>query len=71
MFCRDELRLNATIKAARSDYEKVLLGDKKDDIRARLPQDGLTVEQQVASLLNQATDPNILGRVWVGWESWM
>ena len=28
----------------------------------------LSVEQQVACLLDQATDPNILGRTWEGWK---
>ncbi len=53
------------------DLKAVLMGDKQLDIRARLPESNLTVEQQVACLLNQATDPNILGRVYWGWESWM
>ena len=47
------------------------MGEKEVDIRAKLPHKGLTVEQQVACLLNQATDPNILGRAWAGWEPWM
>jgi DNA-dependent protein kinase catalytic subunit len=29
------------------------------------------VEQQVLCLLEQATDPNILGRSWGGWEPWI
>ena len=39
--------------------------------RARLPPEKLTSEQQVACLFNQATDPNILGRLWVGCEPLM
>ncbi len=49
-------------------------------IRAATEQDGnivdghggrLSVEQQVACLLDQATDPNILGRTWEGWKSFV
>ncbi|ELU11183.1 hypothetical protein CAPTEDRAFT_224273 [Capitella teleta] len=49
----------------------VLMGDKQADIRARLPADGLSSEEQVAALLNLATDPNILGRTFAGWEPWV
>ena len=47
------------------------MGDKVQDIRAKLDKKNLSPEQQVACLLNQATDRNILGRVWAGWEPWM
>jgi hypothetical protein len=30
-----------------------------------------SVAEQVAFLLEQATDPNILGRTWGGWEPWV
>ncbi len=69
--CRDELTLGHRKKPTYKKMAEVVLGDKAYDIRAKLPQKGLTPEQQVACLLNQATDPSILGRVWVGWEPWM
>jgi len=47
------------------------MGDRKDNIRASLPACGLTADQQVDCLIDLATDPNILGRSWVGWEPWM
>ena len=47
------------------------MGDRTSSIRARLPASGLTVSQQVDCLLDLATDANILGRSWVGWEPWM
>jgi DNA-dependent protein kinase catalytic subunit len=28
----------------------------------------LDVENQVDILLEQATDPNLLGRIWIGWS---
>ncbi|XP_062986775.1 DNA-dependent protein kinase catalytic subunit [Elgaria multicarinata webbii] len=67
----DELRLGHEKSAAYRDYVSVARGNKECNIRAREPEDGLSVETQVKCLIDQATDPNILGRVWEGWESWM
>lgn len=46
-------------------------GDENYNVRARESDEGLSVERQVECLIDQATDPNILGRVWRGWEAWM
>ena len=67
-------------KALRSIVE----GDSQRDERARVKTaterdgnvagascGGLSVEQQVVCLLDQATDPNILGRTWEGWKSFV
>ena len=37
----------------------------------RLPESGLTPSEQVAVLVEQATDPNILGRTYQGWAPWL
>ncbi|XP_076445486.1 DNA-dependent protein kinase catalytic subunit-like [Babylonia areolata] len=68
---RDEIRLGHSKNAALKAFETVVLGDKRDNVRARLPDRGLTEEQQVSALIDQAMDPNILGRTWSGWEPWM
>ncbi|XP_048248370.1 DNA-dependent protein kinase catalytic subunit-like [Haliotis rufescens] len=68
---REELRLGHSRNIAIKSMEEVLLGNKKEHVRAQLPRMGLSVEQQVAALIDQATDPNLLGRVWAGWEAWM
>lgn len=68
---REELRLGHSKKPAFPAMERVLQGDKRENVRAQLPLTGLTAEQQVAALIDQATDPNILGRVYAGWEPWM
>jgi DNA-dependent protein kinase catalytic subunit len=39
--------------------------------KARGGQNCDSVAEQVAFLLEQATDPNILGRTWGGWEPWV
>jgi DNA-dependent protein kinase catalytic subunit len=31
----------------------------------------LEVEEQVDFLIEHATDPNILGRLWIGWSSYV
>ncbi|XP_044280098.1 DNA-dependent protein kinase catalytic subunit isoform X2 [Varanus komodoensis] len=67
----DELKLGHEKSSAYRDYVSVARGSKEYNIRAREPEDGLSEEAQVKCLIDQATDPNILGRVWEGWESWM
>lgn len=71
IYFREELKLGHSKKPAFPALERVLQGDKRENVRAQLPASGLTVEEQVAALIDQATDPNILGRVWGGWEPWM
>jgi hypothetical protein len=44
----------------------IVLGAEGAERRA-LPASGLSAEQQVRALAEQATDPNILGRMWLGW----
>ena len=39
----------------------------RDALRRRLPAQGLSPEQQADCLIEHATDPNILGRTWIGW----
>jgi DNA-dependent protein kinase catalytic subunit len=69
---RDELRLGHSRNAAvLKCFESVAIGDKDKNIRAQLPEHGLTEEEQIAALIEQATDPNVLGRTWAGWEPWM
>ncbi|KAI8794714.1 DNA-dependent protein kinase catalytic subunit, partial [Biomphalaria glabrata] len=48
----------------------VLKGQKDENVRFSFQAHDLTVEEQVAALIDQATDPNILGRTWTGWEPW-
>ncbi|KAM6971354.1 DNA-dependent protein kinase catalytic subunit isoform 1-T1 [Tautogolabrus adspersus] len=67
----EELKLGFEKTEAFSGMLSVVLGTEEHNVRARLPADGLPVEQQVDCLLDQAMDPNVLGRVWVGWEPWV
>ncbi|XP_039235694.1 DNA-dependent protein kinase catalytic subunit isoform X2 [Pipra filicauda] len=67
----DELRLGHEKLPCYKDFAAVARGNASHDIRAKEPEDGLSEETQVRCLIDQATDPNILGRVWEGWEPWM
>uniref|UniRef100_A0A8C8B914 DNA-dependent protein kinase catalytic subunit n=1 Tax=Otus sunia TaxID=257818 RepID=A0A8C8B914_9STRI len=67
----DELRLGHEKSPYYSDFAAVARGNADHNIRAKEPEDGLSEETQVRCLIDQATDPNILGRVWEGWEPWM
>uniref|UniRef100_G3RTS5 DNA-dependent protein kinase catalytic subunit n=1 Tax=Gorilla gorilla gorilla TaxID=9595 RepID=G3RTS5_GORGO len=67
----DELLLGHEKAPAFRDYVAVARGSKDHNIRAREPESGLSEETQVKCLMDQATDPNILGRTWEGWEPWM
>ncbi|XP_034415705.1 DNA-dependent protein kinase catalytic subunit [Cyclopterus lumpus] len=66
----EELKLGFEKDAAFPGMQSVALGTEEHNIRAQLPAAGLSVEKQVDCLLDQAMDPNVLGRVWVGWEPW-
>ncbi|KAL1788740.1 DNA-dependent protein kinase catalytic subunit isoform X1 [Sigmodon hispidus] len=67
----DELRLGHEESSAFGSYTAVARGNKDHNIRAQEPESGLSEETQVKCLVDQATDPNILGRTWEGWEPWM
>lgn len=68
---RDDLMLGHKSNPWYKPMEAVCLGDEAVNIRAREPESGLSVESQVACLIDQAMDPNILGRTYTGWEPWM
>ena len=70
-FVSEELKLGFEKESAFSGMQSVALGIKEQNIRATLPATGLSVEKQVDCLLDQAMDPNVLGRVWSGWEPWI
>ncbi|KAL4648766.1 DNA-dependent protein kinase catalytic subunit isoform X1 [Arapaima gigas] len=67
----EELKLGFEKDPAFRGMLAVAQGEAEHNSRAREVADGLSVEAQVNCLLDQATDPNVLGRVWVGWEPWI
>ncbi|KAM8811045.1 DNA-dependent protein kinase catalytic subunit [Eudromia elegans] len=67
----DELRLGLEKSPSFQDYVAVARGSAAHNVRAREAEDGLSEETQVKCLIDQATDPNVLGRAWEGWEPWL
>ncbi|XP_071445533.1 DNA-dependent protein kinase catalytic subunit-like [Hetaerina americana] len=57
--------------AVQIKYKEVAAGDPEHNVRARLPSIGLSCEQQVSCLIDQATDYHILGKTWQGWAPWL
>jgi DNA-dependent protein kinase catalytic subunit len=52
--------------------EAIIRGDPQRNARARVPGKVCrTVQEQVDCLIDQATDPNLLGRIYVGWQPWV
>lgn len=71
VFCSEELRLGHETSQFYKGFRTVAQGDKEYNIRANKEAEGLSEEAQVQCLIDQATDPNILGRTWRGWEPWI
>lgn len=47
------------------------MGDRRYNRRAQAGVRCDSVEEQIACLIDHATDSNILGRTWGGWEPWV
>eukprot|EP00731_Ephydatia_muelleri_P036867 Em0341g4a len=54
-----------------SALKTILTGDPTYNKRAKVGERCSSVEEQVDCLIDHATDPNILGRTWGGWEPWV
>ncbi|CAN7939151.1 unnamed protein product [Ixodes hexagonus] len=70
----DELKLRKMNKPDFASMERVCLGAQgaESRVRRRFAQnDKLSPRDQVDCLLEQATDPVILGLTYIGWESWL
>lgn len=59
----EELKLNPNIRQNLTAGSKHVLGDSGADKDLRL-----SVEGQVKALIDHATDANLLGRIYIGWE---
>ena len=57
---------------SKQEYEaikRVLMGSSRKVTSA--VEERSSVEEQVAALINHATDTNILARSWQGWQPWV
>ena len=68
---RIDLKHGFKAKPEFKSLEAILLGDRRVNLRARVGKQCDNVEEQVACLIDHATDSNILGRTWGGWEAWV
>ncbi|KAH9308159.1 hypothetical protein KI387_036070 [Taxus chinensis] len=67
--------LNSSIHSSKpylSDLEKIVRGNPEYNVRARIQRTVCeSIQEQVDCLIDQATDLNLLGRIWVGWQPWL
>lgn len=64
----EELAQSKHAKAQYYNNLKEVVVGMTDRYRSQLKTDFLTVIQQVDCLIDHCTDPNILGRTWIGWS---
>eukprot|EP01080_Neovahlkampfia_damariscottae_P000233 gene233-4479_t len=67
----EEVKNNRQIAQVYKQIKKVVRGDASSDYRAKVGEICASEKQQVMCLIDLATDPNVLGRMWVGWSSWI
>ncbi|MCO5603923.1 hypothetical protein L7F22_058079 [Adiantum nelumboides] len=61
-----------TGKAYMRHLEQIVQGQPDRNVRARISGNVCeSVQEQVDCLIDQATDVNLLGRIWLGWQPWI
>ncbi len=60
----EELRMGHGGKKWFKNLAEVVRGSEMEE------KERLDVREHVESLISMATDPNILGRTWIGWSPW-
>ncbi|KAL3131384.1 hypothetical protein ABBQ38_007699 [Trebouxia sp. C0009 RCD-2024] len=66
-----EVAAKHAISAHWKALQAIVKGNNSHNFRAMVGGDALDVDDQVQCLLDQATDPNILGRSWQGWKPYL
>ncbi|RGB41839.1 hypothetical protein C1646_738849 [Rhizophagus diaphanus] len=67
----DELKAGHSNKPWFFPIINIAKGDPNHNIRTRACQKCFSVKEQVECLIDLATDPYVLGSMWVGWQSWV
>ncbi|GES81504.1 DNA-dependent protein kinase catalytic subunit [Rhizophagus clarus] len=67
----DELKAGHSNRPWFGTIIKIAKGDPNHNIRALACQKCFSVKEQVECLIDLATDPYVLGSMWVGWQSWV
>lgn len=68
---RADLKLGHGKSQEFASLRTILMGDRRHKKRAQVGERCNSVEEQIACLIDHATDSNILGRAWGGWEPWV
>ncbi|KAJ3220654.1 hypothetical protein HK099_004118, partial [Clydaea vesicula] len=66
----EELSLGHNQKPYFAPLSEAIRGDKQVNFRAQASCTNLAIPDQVDCLIDLATDANILGRTWLGWNPW-
>eukprot|EP01105_Mastigella_eilhardi_P003802 TRINITY_DN1496_c0_g1_i7.p1 TRINITY_DN1496_c0_g1~~TRINITY_DN1496_c0_g1_i7.p1 ORF type:complete len:3703 (-),score=882.72 TRINITY_DN1496_c0_g1_i7:1157-12265(-) len=66
-----EIKDSTAIDNTNDEVCVIVKGNPLFNARARIGGRCASVQEQIDCLVDQATDPNILGRTWVGWSPWM
>ena len=64
----EELDLNSLVMKDSASLLRIIIGEKGSERWSMQNETSLNTDQQVTCLIDQATDPNILGRTWIGWS---
>ncbi|KAI8329229.1 hypothetical protein BC941DRAFT_384857 [Chlamydoabsidia padenii] len=67
----EELEHGHSGRSYLKSLQKVVKGDKDINMRANVGDHCQNTLEQVQCLIDLATDPNILGRTWAGWQSYI
>jgi hypothetical protein len=67
----EELERGHSGKSYLKGLQKVVRGEKETNMRATVGDRCQNTLEQVQCLIDLATDPNILGRTWAGWQSYL
>jgi len=67
---KESVHYNRISKCSKN-LQQIVFGDQSFNIRAQVKERCNTTQEQVDCLIDQATDPNILGRTWFGWAPWV
>ncbi|CAG8556990.1 5133_t:CDS:10 [Acaulospora morrowiae] len=67
----EELLAGHSNKIFIKHIQSIAKGSPEHNVRARIPRKCSSVKEQVESLIDLATDPFVLGVMYVGWISWV
>ncbi|CAG8447289.1 28742_t:CDS:10 [Dentiscutata erythropus] len=67
----EELAFGHSKKSFIESIQAIARGNREHNIRAYVPQKCDSIKEQVECLIDLATDPVVLGIMWIGWMGWL